>query len=53
MENKAVDFKFEGTKLIVIVDPNKDGGPVLSVIVDLSEIPDEVFSLLSAKKAAV
>jgi hypothetical protein len=52
MENKAIEFKFEGAKLLISVDPNKDGGPVLSLTVDLAEIPDEVFSLISAKKAA-
>jgi len=51
MENKAVEMKFEGTKLIVNVDPNKDGGPVIVVMVDLMEIPDEVMSVISAAKA--
>ena len=52
MEAKAIDFKFEGTKLVLTVDPNKDGGPVLSLIVDLMEIPDEVMSLINSGKAA-
>ncbi len=52
MENKAVEFKFEGAKLLIVVDPNKDGGPVLKVEVDLAEIPDEVLSLIAAKKKA-
>jgi hypothetical protein len=53
MEKKAVEFKFEGAKLVIVVDPNKDGGAVLKVEVDLAEIPDEVFSVISAKKVAV
>jgi hypothetical protein len=52
MEAKVVDFKFEGSKLLINVDPNKDGQVVLAVTVDLAEIPDEVLSLLSAKKSA-
>ncbi len=51
MENKAVEMKFEGTKLIVNIDPNKDGGPVIVVMVDLMEIPDEVMSAIAAAKA--
>ena len=46
-----VDFKFEGSKLSIAVDPNEDGQSVLKVEVDLAEIPDEVLSLISAKKA--
>lgn len=48
---KAVDFKFEGSKLLIAIDPNKDGGPVLKLEIDLAEIPDEVLSLIAAKKA--
>jgi hypothetical protein len=51
MENKAVSFVFEGSKLNIKVDPNKDGGPVVSLTIDLAEIPDEVLSLLSKPKA--
>jgi len=50
MPNKAVDFRFEGSKLIVVVDPNKDGEPVLSVELELAEIPDEVLSAINSKK---
>jgi hypothetical protein len=46
-----VDYKFEGTKLSVTVDGNNDGQPVLTLLVDLAEIPDEVLSLITAKKA--
>lgn len=46
-----VDFKFEGSKLSVVVDPNEDGQAVIKVEVELAEIPDEVLSLISAKKS--
>lgn len=49
------EMKFEGTKLILsgAVDSNKDGQPLakISLEFDLTEIPDEVFSALSKKKA--
>ena len=48
-ENKIVDFKFEGSKLIINVDPNKDGEVVLSVSLDMAEIPDEVASFFAKK----
>ena len=51
MEAKSVDYKFEGTKLIVTVDPNKDGQAVLTVVLEIAEIPDEVLSAISSKKA--
>jgi hypothetical protein len=51
MENQAVKFEFVGSKLLIAVDPNRDGGPVLKLEIDLMEIPDEVMSVISAKKA--
>jgi hypothetical protein len=51
MEAKSVSYVFEGTKLIITVDPNKDGQPVLSLTIEMSEIPDEVLSAISSKKA--
>lgn len=45
-----VDYKFEGTNLIVNVDGNDDGQPVLSLTLSLAEIPDEILSLISSKK---
>jgi hypothetical protein len=50
--NQAVKFEFVGSKLLIAVDPNRDGGPVLKLEIDLMEIPDEVMSLISAKKPA-
>ena len=47
-----VDYRFVGTDLVVVVDGNSDGQPVLSLTVSLAEIPDEIFSLISKKKEA-
>jgi hypothetical protein len=46
-----VDYKFEGTNLIVNVDGNDDGQPVISLTLSLAEIPDEILSLITSKKA--
>lgn len=51
--SKAVDFKFEGSKLVVVVDPNQDGQAVVKVEVELAEIPDEVLSAIQEKKVEV
>lgn len=45
-ENKAIDFVIDGGKLIIKADPNKDGQPVVTVIVDLAEVPDEIISAI-------
>ena len=44
-EKKAVEFKVEGGKFYIKVDPNKDGQPVLELFIDIAEVPDEVISL--------
>jgi hypothetical protein len=49
MELKAVEVKFEGSKLVIIADPNKDGQPVLKLELELAEAADEV--LAAFKKA--
>lgn len=51
MENKSVDYKFNGTQLVITVDPNKDGQPVLTLTLEMAEIPDEVLSAIQSKKA--
>lgn len=48
-ENKAVSFKIEGGLLIISVDSNKDGQPLLETRLFLEEVPDEVLGLF--KKA--
>jgi len=45
-ENKAFDMKIEDGELRIVVDPNKDGTPVIKLQVDLAEVPDEVISAL-------
>jgi len=47
----GVKYEFQGSKLKVEIDPNGDGQPVLSIVLELAEIPDEVLSAISAKKA--
>ena len=44
VENKVVEFKIEDGKMIIKVDPNKDGEAVISISVNIAEIPDEVVS---------
>jgi len=51
-DNKPYSFRFEGSTLIIEVDPNKDGDVVLKVEVNLAEIPDEVLSLINTEKGA-
>jgi len=53
MENKVVVVKMEGEYFVVELDPNKDGQPVMSFRLHLSEIPDEILSAFAAKKAPV
>lgn len=50
---EKVKFEFEGSKLKIAVDPNGDGQPVVKLEIELTEIPDEVLSVISAKKAEV
>lgn len=50
MEAKAIDFTFEGSTLIIKVDPNKDGQAVLELKVDMAEIPDEIWGLMNKNK---
>ena len=45
VENKAVSFKFENGKLIIGVDINKDGQNLLTIAIDLAEVPEEVLSI--------
>lgn len=49
-ENKSVSFKVEDGKLVVQVDPNKDGQALLTVHLDIAEVPDEVIELFKKKK---
>lgn len=44
---KVVDFKFELTKLVLKIDSDKDGQPLLELTVDLGEAFDEVKGKLA------
>lgn len=52
MENKVLSVKMDGEYFVVELDPNKDGQPVMSFRLHLSEVPDEVLSAFQ-KKAPV
>ena len=45
-EAKKVDFKIEDNKLKISVDPNQDGEPVMSLVVDIAEVADEVIAAI-------
>jgi len=45
-EAKAIKLSFENGKMIVEVDPNKDGDILLRVELALSEIPDEIVDAI-------
>lgn len=49
-EKKSVVLKIDGGKLIIVVDPNKDGDALLVVSVDLAEVPDEVIEVFKRGK---
>jgi len=49
-EKKAITFKVEDGKLKLSVDPNKDGQPMVELMVDIVEIPDEVVDLIAKSK---
>jgi hypothetical protein len=44
-----VDYKFENTKLIVTVDGDQDGVALVTLAIDLAEIPSEILSLIAKK----
>ena len=48
-ENKALSFSFDGAKLNIAIDPNKNGSPVIEIKVDMAEVPSEVLSLFTKK----
>lgn len=43
---KVVKYVVEGTKLIVTVDPNKDGAPVLKLELSITEVFNEILSAI-------
>ena len=49
-ENQAVSFKIDDGKLNLTVDPNKDGQPLVTLSIDLKEVPDEVVDAFTSMK---
>jgi hypothetical protein len=48
-EKKMLEFKFENGKVLLTVDPNKDGQPVFKAEIDAAEVPDEILSAIKKK----
>ena len=48
-EIKATEMKLEDGHLVILVDPNKNGKPVLKVILDIAEVPSEIAELFKKK----
>ena len=49
MEGKVVSYRLVGAKLVISVDPDKDGNAVLEVSLDALEAFNEIASLLGKK----
>lgn len=49
MENKKFNYEVNDGKLVISVDPNEDGEPVLRLELIIAEIPDEVLSTMHKK----
>ena len=47
---KAFSFDFSGSDLVIKVDSNRDGQPILELKIALAEIPDEVFDRVKKAK---
>lgn len=48
-DGQIVTMKIDGGALVITVDPNKDGQALLSVSIDLLEVPDEIVAALKKK----
>jgi len=48
-DGKIVEFGVLGTKFWVAVDPNDDGEALISIEIDLAEVPDELLAIFSKK----
>lgn len=49
-ENKVLNFEIKDGQLHLSVDPNKNGKPVVTLAVDLLEVPAEVIDGIKAAK---
>jgi hypothetical protein len=47
MENKVLKFEIVDGKVIISVDPNKDGKILLSISLDMADVPAEVISIFA------
>lgn len=43
---KAIDFKVEGGFFVLTLDPNKNGTPILTLKLNLAEVPVEILDAL-------
>lgn len=50
VEGKVVELKIEDGKLMLRVDSNKDGQPLLTMALELSEVADEALAFFSSIK---
>lgn len=41
-----IDFEVVDGKIVISFDPNKDGQPVIEIIIAIAEIPDEIMSVI-------
>lgn len=49
-DKKILSMNLVDGKLVISVDSNKDGEPVLEVSVDILEVPDELMKILKKDK---
>ena len=47
----VVSFDFKDTKLLVAIDGDRDGIPVVKIEIDLAEIPSETWEAIKAARA--
>jgi len=45
-EHKALSFAIVESKMVIAVDPNKNGAPVVKIEIDLKEVPAEVLAII-------
>ena len=49
-DDKVVSMEIIDGELIIAVDSNKDGQPVLKLTIDLLEVPEEILQAIKKKK---
>ena len=53
MEAKKVSFSVVDGKFVIEIDPNGDGKVLLTVALDIAQVPAEIASLFSKPAAAI